>query len=130
VHRGVWFGVIAFGVVVSLSGFVYALALGRSLGAALAVLGLLGGALVLYPLAHVGRGPAKRGDPRETASVALLVFALLTAASAVLVGTVGGRPWWPHAAGLLAVAFACAGAGALLRRRPDTPAETMRWHDQ
>jgi hypothetical protein len=130
-HRGVLYGVIAFGLVVSLAAFFYALAKGRALWPAAYVAALLAGGLVLYPLRDIllGRTPANlRGNTREALGVALLVFALLTAATGIIVGVVGREPWLSSAVALAALAGMVAAAGAWVLKRRKT-GDTIRWHE-
>lgn len=130
-HRGVLYGVVAFGLVVGLGAFAYSLAGGESLTRAVWVCAVLVAALVFFPLRHLAPGGTRatsRGGRRETLGVALLVFALLTCAGGVIVGLVGQGPWIREAVALLAVAAVVAGAGVwVLRRRPARDALT--WHE-
>ena len=130
-HRGVLYGVIAFGLAVGLGAFVYALATGWSLALAAKVAAILVGGLVLHPLKFVALRPRLRSDRRETLGVALLVFALLVAAGGIVVGVVGRGPWLGAAAGLVAIAVAFAAAGMFVLRHGDrrrTAPDAIRWH--
>ncbi len=127
-HRGVIYGVIAFGLVVGLVAFVCAVKSGWSLPLAAKVLAVLVFALVVHPLKSVAFKSKSRGDRRDTIGIALLVFAVLVAAGGVIVGVVGRGPWFEAAAGLLAIAVVVATAGVLaLRGRRKAP-DSMGWH--
>jgi len=128
-HRGVVYGVIAFGLVVALGAFAHAVASGWSLRLAAEILAVLLFALVLYPLKLVALEPTRRGERRETVGVALLVFAILVAAGGVIVAVVGRGPWLEAAAGLVVIAVVVGAAGALVLRGPRRKApDAIRWH--
>lgn len=119
-HRGVVFGVIAFGLLASLAGLL--------LSGSIRVASALFGALVIFAL-RPARGLRLRGSARETVAVALFTFGILTAALGVILGAVGGLPWLLPASVLLAVALVAAAAGAWTLPRRRDPA-TVHWHEQ
>ena len=82
---------------------------------------------MVLPLRHALRGPL-RGNARETAGVALVVFAILTGSFALLIAAVGRGPFLGAAGALLASAIVLGGAGALVLR-PRRRAETIAWRE-
>lgn len=128
-HRGVFYGVIAFGLAVGLCTLVYLLARGSSLTDAGKIVAMLVVVLAVRPLVPVARKSRLRGGRRATLGVALLVFALLAGAGGVIVALVGRGRWIGSAAALLAIAVAFAVAGALVLRMPGRAAapDAMRW---
>lgn len=128
VRRGVFYGVVAFGLAVGIGAAAYVLATGGSLELAATILAVLVGALVLYPLKFAAFRLPPRGDRRETLGVALVVFALLVAAAGVIVGVVGRSPWFRAAACLVTIAVVFGAAGMfVLRRRP--AADAISWRE-
>jgi hypothetical protein len=129
VHRGVLYGAIAFGLAVSLVGFVYILATGKPLKFAVFAAAMLAAGLVVYPLRFVlFRRASLRGSRRETFAVALLVFALLTAATGIIVAVVGKEAWFGRAAALVLLAGAIAAAGAWALKRREAP-DAITWDE-
>jgi hypothetical protein len=128
-RRGVLFGVIAFGVGVSLAAFVLALADGMRLGRAAWVAALIFAGLVLFPLRYVVF-TKPRGDARDTVPVALATFGLLAAVSGVLLGLVGGARLLVPAGALLVLGIGAIAAGVWVdrSRRREPRADVMRWH--
>ena len=128
-HRGVIYGVIAFGLAVGLGAFAYAVPHGVSLPWAVKIFALLVGVLIVSPLKQAASRSTPRGDRRETIGVAMLCFALLVAAGGVIVGIVGGAQWLEVAGGLLAIAVVVAAGGTVVLRgmRRKAP-DAMSWH--
>jgi hypothetical protein len=128
-HRGVVYGVIAFGLAVGLCTLACLLARGWPLASAGKIVVTLVIALAVRPLFPV-RKARLRGGRRATLGLALLVFAILAGAGGIVVGVVGGRAWIGPAAALAAIAVTLGAAGALVLRIPSgrrTVAGTMRW---
>jgi hypothetical protein len=121
-RRGLWLGMVWFGSAVSLAGFIWIVSSGRNVFAAAGVAALLFLVLTVYPLSFVmskvpGNGETPTGHgPWSHYEVALMMFAFLVGATAVIIGVVLEEIVLGAAAGLAVFGLLGVGPAFLMRR--------------